>query len=144
MKPKYNKLLISGGILSAIAALLHLGCIFFGASWYRFFGAGEQMARMAESGNSQPTIITLVIATILGVWSLYALSGAGVIFKLSLLQTGLCIITAIYLIRGIVFLPLMSHFADNSPIFWVISSGICFCFGVVHLIGLLQIWSKFK
>ena len=36
---------------SAIAALAHLGCIIFGGDWYRFFGAGEQMARMAEAGN---------------------------------------------------------------------------------------------
>lgn len=30
--------------LSELAALIHLGCITFGASWYRFFGAGEHLA----------------------------------------------------------------------------------------------------
>lgn len=144
MNSTYNKPLIFGAILSAIAALLHVGCIIFGAPWYRFFGAGEQMAQMAEAGSSHPTIITLLITIILGVWSLYALSGAGVIRKLPLLRTGLCVITAIYLIRGTVFVPLMSYFPDNSPLFWIISSSICFFFGVVHLIGLRQVWYKLK
>jgi len=36
-----NYLLTAGGAMSAVAAALHLGCILFGASWYRFFGAGE-------------------------------------------------------------------------------------------------------
>lgn len=142
MNLKYNQPLILGAILSAIAALLHLGCIIFGAPWYRFLGAGEQMAQLAESGSSQPSIITLIITSILGIWSLYALSGAGVIRKLPLLRTGLCVITAIYLIRGTVFFPLMAYFPDNSPLFWIVSSSICFFYGVVHLIGLRQVWHK--
>lgn len=144
MNLKYNQPLILGAILSAIAALLHLGCIIFGAPWYRFLGAGEQMAQLAESGSSQPSIITLIITSILGIWSLYALSGAGVIRKLPLLRTGLCVITAIYLIRGTIFFPLMSYFPDNSPLFWIVSSSICFFYGAVHLIGLRQVWHKLK
>ena len=30
---------------------VHVGCIVFGAPWYRFFGAGEKMAQMADAGN---------------------------------------------------------------------------------------------
>lgn len=138
----YNKPLMLGAMLSAIAALLHVGCIIFGASWYRFFGAGEQMAQMAEAGSLQPTIITAFIVVVLGIWSLYALSGAGVIFKLPLLKTGLCVITAIYLIRGIVPLPFINHLPENTPLFWVVSSSVCLFFGITHLIGLYQIWNK--
>jgi hypothetical protein len=46
-----NTFLILGAISSASAALAHLGCIIFGGSWYRFLGAGEQMAKMAEKGD---------------------------------------------------------------------------------------------
>ena len=74
-----NLWLISAGLLSALAAILHLGCIYFGASWYRFFGAGEQMALMAERGSMQPAIITSGIVTVLGVWALYAFSAAGIL-----------------------------------------------------------------
>ena len=33
-----NILLVVAGALSALAALAHIGCIYFGAFWYRFFG----------------------------------------------------------------------------------------------------------
>ena len=36
-----NPWLVAGGILSALAALLHLAVIVGGPVWYRFFGAGE-------------------------------------------------------------------------------------------------------
>ena len=74
-----NSCLIAGAASSAIAALLHLGCIVFGPSWYRFFGAGERMARLAAAGHIVPALVTVGIAAVLIVWSLYALSGAGVI-----------------------------------------------------------------
>ena len=35
-----NVFLIAAGTLSAIAAILHLGCIYFGASWYRLRANG--------------------------------------------------------------------------------------------------------
>ena len=39
--PSANYWLITGGILSAVAAVLHIAVIIGGANWYRFFGAGE-------------------------------------------------------------------------------------------------------
>ncbi|GGY69615.1 hypothetical protein GCM10011613_12450 [Cellvibrio zantedeschiae] len=144
MKSNYNKLLILGAVLSALAVLLHIGCIIFGAPWYRVFGAGEDMAQMAEAGSNQPALITFIVAVILGVWSLYALAGAGVIRRLPLLRTALCLITAVYLIRGVAALPFMYQLSENSPLFWLVSSGICLFFGVVHLIGLRQVWQKLK
>jgi hypothetical protein len=66
-----NPFLVAGAALSAVAALLHLACIVFGASWYRFMGAGEQMAKMVSNGSWYPTVVTLTIAAVLSVWSLY-------------------------------------------------------------------------
>jgi hypothetical protein len=65
-----NPFLVAGAALSAVAALLHLACIVFGASWYRFMGAGEQMAKMVSNGSWYPTVVTLTIAAVLSVWSL--------------------------------------------------------------------------
>ena len=39
--PSANYWLITGGILSAVAAVLHIAVIIGGADWYCFFGAGE-------------------------------------------------------------------------------------------------------
>lgn len=134
--------LIAGAMLSALAALLHLGCILFGASWYRFFGAGERMAQMAIAGSWYPTIVTLIIAAILATWSLYALSGAGVIPRLPLLRLALCAITAVYLLRGIAVLPIIAFYPDKGTLFWWWSSGICLSIGLVHLAGLAQVWTR--
>lgn len=133
--------LIVGAALSAIAALLHLAAIAFGASWYRFLGAGERMAQMASAGRLYPTVVTLAIAAVLLVWSLYALSGAGVIGRLPFLRPALCAITGIYLLRAVAFLPLMRLIPGNSLRFWLVSSAICLVFGVVHLIGVRLAWA---
>lgn len=137
-----NIFLIAAGTLSAIAAILHLGCIYFGAPWYRFFGAGEQMAKLAEQGSIQPALITFAIFIVLATWSLYAFSAAGVILKLPLVRLALILITAVYLLRGIAGLFLISSPMGRSPEFWVWSSVICLVFGAIHLIGLKQQWSS--
>ena len=137
-----NKFLIAGAALSALAAVLHLGCIVFGAPWYRFLGAGEQMAQMDLAGHWYPTVATLVITVILLVWSLYALSGAGVIRKLPLTRLALCAITGVYVLRGVAFTPLMAYFPGKSTTFWFWSSAICLSIGVVHLVGLRQVWAR--
>ena len=137
-----NKLLIVASICSAIAALVHLGCIVFGGDWYRFFGAGEQMAKMAEDGQWYPTIVTLIIVSMLSVWSLYALSGTRVIFRLPFLRLGLVAISAIYLIRSIAFVTIMPMFPGNSLTFWLVSSGITLTIGVLYAVGTFQAWSQ--
>jgi hypothetical protein len=137
-----NVFLIVAGTLSAVVAFLHLSCIYFGGSWYRFFGAGEQMALLAEQGSIKPTLITSGIVLILSIWSLYAFSAAGVIFKLPLIRIALVLITFIYLVRGVAGFFLISNPMGRSPEFWVWSSIICLSFGVVHLIGLKQQWAS--
>lgn len=136
-----NTSLIWAGLCCGIAALAHLGCIVFGGDWYRFFGAGEQMAVMAEQGLWYPTIVTSAIVVVLSLWALYALSGARVILRLPLLRVGLCVIASIFLLRGIGFVMLMPHFPDNSLVFWLVSSGICVGIGVLFLLGTVQSWS---
>lgn len=137
---KASIFLTIGGASSALAVLLHLGCIAFGASWYRFFGAGERMAQLAIAGSAYPVIITLLIASVLFTWSLYAFSGAGLIRRLPLLRTILFAITAVYLVRGVIFLPFIERLHDRTPAFWWWSSAICLAIGIVHAIGLIHAW----
>lgn len=143
MRRTSNPFLISAGILSGFAALLHLGCIAFGASWYRLLGAGERMAQMELAGHWYPPVAALVIAVVLSVWSLYALSGAGVIGRLPLLRLMLCVITGIYLARGAAFPLLMPYFPGNSAMFWATTSGICLAIGLIHWVGLRRAWPRF-
>ncbi len=135
-------LLVLAGAGSLAASLLHLACIAGGPDWYRFFGAGERMARMAARGHWYPTAVTLAIAAILCAWALYAWSGAGLIRRLPLLRVGLCVITGVYLLRALAFAPLQPFFPGNSAAFWYWSSGVCLGLGLLHAVGLRQAWSR--
>lgn len=137
-----NVFLIIAGSLNAVVAILHVGCIYFGAPWYRFFGAGEQMAVLAERGSIQPTLITSGIVLILIIWSLYAFSAAGMISRLPLIRFVLVLITLVYFVRAIVGFFFINSLMGRSPEFWVWSSLICLCFGVIHFVGLKQQWAS--
>ena len=130
-----NRWLIAGGVLSAIAAGLHIAVIFGGPDWYRAFGAGERLATLAEQGSVYPTVVTLAIAAVLFVWALFAFSGAGLIRKLPLLRTALVIISAIYLLRGIAPFLAMPFVPEFVSLFWVWSSLVCTVYGVAYGIG---------
>lgn len=136
----HNIPLILGAVLSGIAALLHICVIFGGPAWYRFFGAGERMASGAAAGHWYPPIVTLLIACMLAVWAAYALSGAGVLQPLPLLAFVLPAITAVYLLRGLVVVALFVFDRRRLSAFWVWSSLVCLVYGLVHLLGLVQVW----
>ena len=142
-----NEYLMLAGSLSFLAALLHIGVIIGGPAWYRFFGAGERMATMAEKGMLRPSIITLFIAIILAIWGGLAWSGADLIPQIPYLKFFLILITLVYLIRGILgliapFITNHQYVTQNGVKFWMWSSTICIVIGLVHLLGLRQTWSS--
>lgn len=140
MSNKGKPLLVVGAAGSSIAALAHIGCIIFGAEWYRFFGAGEDMAQMAERGEWYPAAVTSVLVVVLSLWALYGLSGAGVIRRLPLLRLGLVTISAVYLIRSVAFVGIMPMFPENSLTFWLVSSAICLSLGLLYAVGTYRAW----
>jgi len=133
-------------LLTGAASLLHLGIIFGGPEWYRFFGAGERMARLSARGSSYPIIITAGIALILGLWALYGLSGAGVIRRLPLLRVALVLIAGVYLARGALGVPLVlfvdDPYADELKgrmTFMVVSSLVCIFLGLCYAFGAARV-----
>ena len=134
--------LIAGGWLSVIAALAHIGCIIGGPDWYRFFGAGEDMARAAARGDLYPTLITLGIAAMLLIWAGYAFSGAGWLPRLPLLRTGLVVISAIFLLRGLVFVPINLWRPHYSQGFAITSSLIVLVYAAAYGIGTMRAWKS--
>ena len=123
-----------------LAAVLHILVIFGGPDWYRFFGAGEQMAQAAERGSWMPPAVTLAIAAVLVIWALYAFSGAGRVGRMPLLRTGLVVIAAIYLLRGIVLIPALVRAAYPGSTFDIVSSAIVLVYGAAYAIGTWQAW----
>ena len=131
-----------GALLTGAASLLHLAIIFGGPGWYRFFGAGERMARLAARGSAYPAVVTACIATVLGLWALYGLSGAGVIRRLPLPRFALALIASDYIARGTLGIPLVLFVEDpytnelrGRMTFMVVSSLICLFLGFCYASG---------
>lgn len=142
MQTTYNTTLLIAAGLSVIAALLHIGCIVGGPAWYRFFGAGERIARQAEEGSWQPALITSGITMVLLIWAGYALSAAGALPPFPLLKIGIVVITAIYLLRGLALFPVLLSSPQKATPFVVWSSLVCIGFGAVHMLGVVQVWER--
>lgn len=136
-----QKLLVIGGVLSLLAAILHIAVIVGGPDWYRFFGAGEDMARMAENGSLYPGLITIGIATVLAIWAWFAFAGAGLIWQPPLLRTGLIIISSVFLLRGLILLPMLIFMPDKVNSFAVWSSLIVLVYGLSYAVGTWKAWS---
>lgn len=131
------------GWLSAAIAVLHVIIVFLGAPAYRYFGAGEELARQAEAGSPLPAALTLFIAVGFAVFSLYALSGAGSIRRLPLLRTGLVAIGLIYTLRGLSLIPELLQLSRQSE--WVMPRHLVFSLvsltiGIAYLWGTLRAW----
>ncbi len=137
-----DRLLVTGGALTGAAALLHVAIILGGPDWYRFFGAGERMARLAARGSVYPAAVTACIAAVLGVWALYAFSGAGVVRRLPFLRPVLALVAAVYLARGILGVPAVMLADDPYAsqlkarmTFMVVSSAVCVVLGLCYAVG---------
>jgi hypothetical protein len=137
-------LLKLAGVSSACVAALHLLVIFVGGPAYRYFGAGEQMARMAEQGSPTPALVTAGLTLLFAVWAAYAFSGAGLLRRLPLLRTGLVVIGIIYALRGLLLLPEVAWILSGrtppvqprQPLF---SLGALVT-GLAYLIGTQRAW----
>jgi hypothetical protein len=137
----FNGWLFAAGVLDALASGMHLACSAGGPAWYRFFGAGERIVRLAERRSWKAPLVTGAIATILASWSAYSFSGAGVLRPLPLLRPALVAISAAYLVRAAMLPLMLKWMPDRSRSFLVVSSLIVLGFGIVHAIGIASSWN---
>jgi hypothetical protein len=100
-----QNLLVAAAACSVLVALLHVYVITQGPWAYRFFGAGERLAVLAEQGSWIPTVLTSFITLVFLVFAAYYLAGAGWLPQLPLLRIGLIGIAALYTLRGALLLP---------------------------------------
>ena len=138
-----NPWLLAAGWMSVAASVLHIACIIGGPSWYRFFGAGEVLARAAERGSPVPAIMTLVIAAILAIWATFAFGAAGVIRRLPLSRTALIAISTVLLARAaMAFVPAFWPPENRTLAFIATTSAICFIMGACFAIGTWRAWPR--
>jgi hypothetical protein len=149
MAPLMNRehALTLAGWLSAAVAALHVVIIFLGAPAYRYFGAGEDMARQAEAGSAMPAVLTLALATIFAAFALYAFAGAGRLRRPPLLRTGLVAIAAIYTLRGLALIPELVQLARGSAAVLprqLVFSAVSLTIGLLYLAGTALLWPRLR
>jgi hypothetical protein len=132
--------LTAAAAMSGAAAFLHLAVIVGGPRYYRFFGAGERMARLAEQGSAKPALVTIGIAAVLAIWSAYALAGAGLIPRLPLMRTALVAIASVYLFRGLILFPALVMNGGRVGAFLMWSSLIVLVYGLTYAVGTFLAW----
>lgn len=137
---------MAAGAFSCCVAVLHVAIIFAGGPAYRYFGAGERMARMAERGSSEPTFITIVLVLIFAIWATYAFAGAGLIARLPRLRTVLLLIGLIYAGRGLAVFP-QAYFwfsagSAGVPLRHVVFSAASLAGGLAYLVGSFRAWPR--
>lgn len=133
-------LLLCAGMMSLTASLLHLATIVGGPAWYRFFGAGEAIARAAERGSIAPALIACGIAAMLAIWAAYAFSAAGIVPRLPLLRTALVVICMILLARGLAIAAPGLWRPDLTLTFKLWSSAIVLVTGLCFSAGTWLSW----
>lgn len=130
-------IIATAAALDLLAALLHLAIIACGPAWYRFFGAGEDLARMAERGHPWPTLVTTAIAAGLAVFALYTWSlGGHCCQSLPWRREVVWLITGIYALRAAVPLLLAPWVRAMRSPFMLISSGVCALYAIAHALAL--------
>ncbi len=139
-----NPWLFTGVCLSLAAAVLHLAIIVGGPDWYRFFGAGEEMARGAELGSYFPALVTFFIVILLAIASAYAFAGAGLVRRLPLMRTALVVVSATYLARAFALIPALVLYPSAARAiagpFEVWSSLVVLIYGIAYAVGTWKSW----
>lgn len=127
--------LLLAGLATGVGSLAHILCVVIGADAYRLMGAGEQMAMLAEQGHWWPPTITLVIASILAIWSAYALMPMWRSKALPLTQLVLWLVAVVLIARGSLFFIIKPYFPGNSDMFWWGTSALCLGIGFCYARG---------
>lgn len=138
-----RRTLIAAACLSSAIALLHIAIILVGAPAYRYFGAGEEMARQSEAGSFLPALLTGIITLLFAAFAFYAFAGAQKAPRPPLLRTGLIAIGLIYLLRGLFLAPQLLGYFSNAPLITVKElafSAVSLLTGILYLLGTWRSW----
>lgn len=140
----YKRILLFVGVITIITAALH-AAMGFSPAMSLYFGAPEALVQ-----NNYALIIScILIAIIIAIFGMYAISGAGYIRPLPWIKHIIVAISSLFILRGIMFLPelmIVLGFWDVSfpvaPRYVVFSLGI-FLVGLVYSIGTVGGWRSF-
>lgn len=136
MKSKSGKILLTLAAMIVIGtAFAHLSCIFLGVKCYSVQMAPQQIVESAKNGTYLAPVANIIVSSIFVTWGLYALSGAGIIRKLPLLNLVINSISILCIVRGLLPLQLWLRHPERIGdldiyygIGWLIT-GLLYLFG---------------
>ncbi len=145
MKNNYKQYLMAAGTLCFLAALFQAVIGFF-PSVSLYFGAPEELV------ESPPVLIcaSLLVSVLLVGSGLYALSGAGRIQSLPWLRQTLLIISGVFILRGVAFVPEilvlmgLQNAAIPVPPRFAVLSAISLLMGLIFITGTIGGWTSFS
>jgi hypothetical protein len=126
-------------------AVLHVAIIAMDGPGYRYFGAGEQMARAAEAGDPKPAMITAVLTLLFVLIGLCLLSAAGQIRTLPGVRWAALAIGILYFLRGTLVAPQAWwawQYPQQVPLRFVFFSAVSLAVGVATVYGTMLRWRK--
>jgi hypothetical protein len=140
---KFKQILVVAGGLSFAVAFFQ-AVIGFSPSWSLYFGAPDALV----TNIYILILVSLLIAGIIAVFGLYAISGAGYIRTLPWLKQILIVISGIYILRGLLLVPellvvmgVLDIPIPVAPRFVVFSVG-SLLIGLIYLSGTIGGWNR--
>lgn len=124
-----------GALISAGTAIAHLSCIVLGPSCYKAQLAPPEIIQSAIEGTWLAPVGTTLVSMLFLLCSLFALSGAGLIRKLPLLNIALLSIAVLCLFRAIATIPASYLFPDQVNTFSIAAGFVWFISGSLYLYG---------
>ncbi|GAB7127213.1 hypothetical protein JCM19000A_17200 [Silvimonas sp. JCM 19000] len=100
-------LIVLAVLISLCGVVIHIGAIFVGLSWLRFFNAPQSVLSSYEAGTWLAPVSCLVIAGLMGTCAYYAASALDVVRRPPLQRTGLLLMSAICVVRA-ALLPILA------------------------------------
>lgn len=136
--PRANAWLLGAAAADFLLALLHVAIVMLGPMGYLYFGTSE-LARLAAQGSTVPAVLTLLLALLFAAFGVYALSGAEWTRSLPFLTAVLVVISALYILRGLVLVPDLIGLATGAgyPLRQPLFSAGSLVIGLMHAVGVV-------
>ena len=127
--------LLGAAAIAAITAVAHLSCIFFGPTCYEAQMAPPQIIQSSIDGTLLAPIGTIFVSLLFLSCALFAISGAGYIKKLPLLNKALLCISVLCILRGLMTIPLSFLFPEMVSSFSITAGCTWFIAGSLYFYG---------
>ncbi|MCU6434022.1 hypothetical protein LPB67_09610 [Undibacterium sp. Jales W-56] len=122
-------------LIAFAGVIIHVGAVFVGPSWFEFFNAPPRVVTSAREGTWLAPVSALVIAGLMAMCTMYAVSVIGLVRRPPLQRLGLVSIAAVCLLRALILPLLAINHPELRNTFEVVAAIVWFVAGVGFVVG---------